>query len=187
MCAVGPHFDNSLENFYDKYLWVCKEVGVALAPTDDPEKCFAPTTSGSILGINFCTVDWVWWLSSSKVDRYVNDINDLINAGSGDLRTVQSVVGKIQYISILIPTSKYHISALLLINQGEDPNMRVVLTEGAMRQLKWWRTMVRLCNRMPIPRPFDRCPAWAVPADSDSSGGSVQVGAAGSIWQPSLS
>lgn len=177
LCAVGPASDNSLDIFYAKYLWVCKEVGVALAPTDDPEKCFPPSTRGSILGIQFCTEDWVWWLAPEKIDRYVNDVNDLIIAGEGDLRTVQSVVGKLQYVSILIPSSKYHMSALLLINQGEDPNMLVKLTLGAKRQLEWWRTMLRLCTRMPIPRPYDRCPAFAVPADSDASGGSI--GAAG--------
>lgn len=174
---MGPADDDSLDKFYAKYLWVCNEVGVALAPTDDPDKCFAPTTRGSMLGINFCTVEWIWWLAPEKIDRYINDVNDLVLAGEGDLRTVQSVVGKIQYVSMLIPSAKYHISALLLINQGEDPNQLVVLTEGAKRQLMWWRTMLRLCTRMPIPRSFDRCPAWAIPSDSDASGGSI--GAAG--------
>ena len=99
------------------------------------------------------------------------------------------MVGKIIYVSYLIPGSKYHISELLKINnQSKDGNEMVLLTKKAKSQLKWWIPMLRLSGRgLPIPGPFDSCPIDALEADSDAAGGSTKGGAGceiifGRVW-----
>ena len=148
---------------------------MSLAETSDPDKAFGPQTKGQLLGINFDSEKWIWYLDESKLNRYVNDINSMIMVNETDLRTVKSVVGKILYISPLIPGSKYHLSELHAINDytGEkNLNDIVLITKEAKEQLRWWLVMARLAGEgMPIPSGYDECPPWAVMGDSDAAGG----------------
>ena len=54
------------------------------------DKAFGPTTNGSMLGINFDTVAWKWWISEEKVIRYTNDLSDIKN--SSVVKTVSDLV-----------------------------------------------------------------------------------------------
>lgn len=175
LCAVGPGDSPLLGKFYQTYCDICADLGISLADTSDPDKAFGPTTKGQMLGIDFDTKKWIWWLSPKKLDRYVCDINNMISVNETDLRTVKSVVGKILYIAPLIPGSKYHLSALHAINDytGEkNKNDIVIITENAKKQLQWWLVMTRLSGEgMPIPSGYDVCPPWALMGDSDAAGG----------------
>ena len=160
---------------------VCERVGVKLQDVKDSsaDKAFAPTTRGSMLGIWFCTVEWIWWISSEKVSRYCNDLSEMMTRGVTTQRSVWETVGKILYVSVLIPGSKYHTSALLKANkQSRDPNAEVVLTRLMKEQLRWWIDMIRLVgDGMPIPSSYDMCPMNALVADSDAAGGTLRGGA----------
>ena len=35
-----------------------EQLGVRLSPEDDPDKAFAPRTSGVVLGVHYNTVSW---------------------------------------------------------------------------------------------------------------------------------
>ena len=37
-----------------------EQLGVRLSPEDDPDKAFAPQTSGVVLGVHYDTVSWTW-------------------------------------------------------------------------------------------------------------------------------
>lgn len=149
-------------------------MGVSLASLDDPDKAFAPCTRGQMLGIYFDTALWIWWLSHEKIARYVNDIDNLRKKKETTQREVWSVVGKIMYVVPLVPSSKYHISALLRLNHiSENPNTLVVVTREAKEQLDWWFIFIQMCDgMMPIPTGYDECPPWALEADSDAAGDS---------------
>ena len=171
---MGPRNSPMLENFYRTYCAICKDIGISLADTADPDKAFSPTTKGQMLGIDFDTDKWIWWLSTKKLDRYVCDIQGLIKVRETTLGTIQSVVGKILYIAPLIPGSKYHLSELHGLNDytGErNKNDIVIVTEEAKEKLQWWLVMTRLSGHgMPIPTGYDVCPPWAVIGDSDAAG-----------------
>ena len=47
-CHIGSREDS--RKFYNTYKEVSEECGVRLAPSDDPDKCFGPSTAGTILG-----------------------------------------------------------------------------------------------------------------------------------------
>ena len=51
---------NMAAKFDKAYQEVCNELGVELAPRDDVEKSFAPSTKGVVLGIYYDSVNWVW-------------------------------------------------------------------------------------------------------------------------------
>ena len=181
MVCIGDSDGKHIGEYYKKYLWVCSQVGVSLAGTDNPDKAFAPTTRGQLLGIFYDTVLWIWWLSEEKIRRYTNDIVDLLKKGESSQRGIWEMVGKILYVAPLIPESRYHLSALLKINKlSEDPNHLVKLDDLARDQLVWWRAMIQLCaTGSPIPSGYNVCPLWAQFADSDAAGGSLLVGGRG--------
>ena len=180
LCAVGPSNKPWVHNFYRVYCQLCADVGVSLAPTTDPEKAFAPTTTGVMLGISFDSKEWVWWLSAGKMHRYINDIKTLGNSDEATLGTIQSVVGKILYICPLIPGSKYHVSSLHGINDYTGTKHKsdiIKITPEAKKELEWWLIMTRLCgNKMPIPTGHESVPpSWTLMGDSDASGGNCRV------------
>ena len=58
-CHIGSREDS--KKFYNTYKEVSEECGVRLAPSDDPDKCFGPSTAGTILGVLYNTEEW-WWI-----------------------------------------------------------------------------------------------------------------------------
>ena len=175
MCAMGPANSGLLDKFYEAYFRICEEVGVSLASLDDPEKAFSPCTRGQMLGIFFDTTEWVWWLSKDKISRYVNDIDCLRKKKEATQREIWSVVGKVLYVVPLVPSGKYHIGALLRLNNvSENPNAVVLITVEVKEQLDWWFIFIQMCDgMMPIPSGYDECPPWAIECDSDAAGGSL--------------
>ena len=78
---IGRGDDGRLQQFYDKYWEVCELVGVSLQKPQDAsqDKAFGPTTCGSMLGIWFDSVKWIWYVSEEKVLRYCNDLSDMLD------------------------------------------------------------------------------------------------------------
>ena len=58
-CAAAPIDSSILEHYDDTFANVARDLGVKLAPRDDPEKSFAPSQTGVILGIHYDTVNWI--------------------------------------------------------------------------------------------------------------------------------
>ena len=181
MCCIGTRDGKHLQRYYDTYKWVCEQVGISLAGTDNKDKSFEPNTKGQLLGIHFDTISWKWWLSDEKISRYTNDIMDLYRKKEASQRVIWEVVGKILYVSPLIPDSRYHLSALLKANKkSKNANELVILDDLALSQLLWWRAMIPLCaTGAPIPSGYNECPLWAQFGDSDAAGGSLMVSGRG--------
>ena len=179
LCIVGRGDDGKVEQFYYKYLEVCEYVGVSLQETHEvsEDKAFAPSTVGSMLGVWFDTVAWRWWISEEKVLRYANDFKEMLDQTETTQRRIWESVGKVLYVSQLIPESRYHTSELLKLNNFSDDGEEIVkLTKKFKRQLRWWIPFVRLAGEgLPIPEPYTNVvPPAAVEADSDAAGGSLR-------------
>ena len=124
---------------WNKYLEVCSTIGVSLQEPKDAseDKAFGPTNCGSMLGVWFDTVAWRWWISEEKVLRYCNDMKDLLNLQTTTQRSIWETVGKVLYVSQLIPESKYHTSELLRLNSiSEDGNHVVAISKKFKRQIR---------------------------------------------------
>ena len=104
--AISPAGYTWGDDFYKKYLQVCESIGVSLASTEDPDKAFPPSTRGLVLGIMFCTKEWMWWIGEDKLSHILNDIEELRQKEETDLRSVWSVVGKILYVKELCVPGK---------------------------------------------------------------------------------
>ena len=195
LCVISPRDGMMIRRMYKQYTEICRMVGVSLQEPDNVglDKAFSPTTRGVMLGIWFCTETWTWWLSQEKIARYSNDLLEMSHMDETTQRMVWQSVGKVLYVSVLLPGSKYHTSALMAANnQSRDPNALVGVSKLMKVQLLWWVDMIRLVgNGMPIPHDYEVCPPHAIQADSDAAGGSLRGGSGcgvlfGNAWSQVL-
>ena len=177
LCAIGSGKDGKLEELYRVYWEVCTSVGVSLQEPKEAkeDKAFGPTDNGSMLGINFDTVTWKWWISEEKVIRYTNDLSDIKNSSVVKQSQIWSSVGKVLYVASLVPESRYYTSELIRVNNlSDDPNANVLVTKKLKKQLEFWILLIKLVGEgMPIPQAETVCPPHAWQADSDAAGGSL--------------
>jgi hypothetical protein len=70
---VSPEGSRLTERFTKLYQEICKSVNVPLAPfCDKHEKAFSPTTFGTVLGINFDSVQMTWVTFGGKRSGYTS-------------------------------------------------------------------------------------------------------------------
>ena len=102
----------------------------------------------------------------------VNDLNDILHSQSVKQEFIWSSVGKVLYVSTLIPESKYYTSELIKANMCRDQNNIVVNSRDLREQIRWWIPMIQLVGQgLPIPSAYDVCPPLAEEADTDAAGG----------------
>ena len=188
-CAAAPASSTLLHVFDAEFYAVAKLVGVKLAPRDDPEKSFAPCTSGVVLGLFYDTVSWTWAMPQEKLIRLMVALRDTIESDEVMQEKLWSITGKILNVLPLVPGGRFNIYHLLLANSASvDPRFSVVITPELKRQLWFWINMLRVCSgRASIPRPDGLLPPWAIDVYTDAAGGSSQshghgVGAVALGW-----
>lgn len=174
--GAAPAGSRALHELDRAYQWVAAEIGVQLAPRDDPGKSFAPCHSGVILGVEYDTVSWTWAIPKERLDRLLCALHDILAGDTVELKVLESVVGKIIHVRPLVPDGRFNIDALLraqaLARVKSGP---VKLDELLRRQLVYWKILLPVCSgRMPIPDPDRVLPVWALEAFTDAAGGSLR-------------
>ena len=188
-CAAAPADSQALELFDNTFSDVANRLGVKLAPREDPEKSFGPSTHGLVLGIVYDTVQWTWALNHEKLARILNDINKFLTSEYMPQSAIWSIVGKIIHIQPLIPNGKFNMHHLLELNcHSMDKVTQVKLTDGFKKQIYFWFTMIKLCSgRGKLTNPDKSLPPWAIEVYTDAAGGSMNtiglgVGAVTDSW-----
>ena len=177
VCAVAPAGSTSLDVFRQTYQSVAKQLGVRLAPEDDPEKAFAPRTDGTVLGVRYDTVNWTWQIPSDKLLRLIAQIDLALTADVLQQQEIWSLVGRIIHYCPLIPTGRFNINHLVRVNSfSRMKRVWVPLDTACRRQLHFWRVILLATNgSVSIPLPSSSCPAWSREFFTDAAGGSGQT------------
>ena len=187
-CAAAPAGSDTIEVYDKTFTSVAEELGVKLAPRDDPEKSFGPSQQGVILGIHYDTVKWTWALPDEKMIRLLHLLKQLLMSESAEQHLIWTLVGKLQHIKPLIPAGRFSIDHLIRANSHSLIRTDlVVLTPAMKRQMWFWFTMLRMCSgKCAIPDPDYGLPPWAIDIYTDSAGGSPEgnrgAGAVCSFW-----
>ena len=194
-CAAAPagdstiyRFDNEYKAFADgnstnyrfdnEYKAVALELGISLAPRDNPEKSFGPSTEGVIYGINYDTVAQSWWMEEHKLARIQEMIKNFMVNKEMKAREVWSLAGKINHVKDLVEGGKFYVVELLkannVYNEKKDQNRMIAVSDMLKRELWWWNTMLLVCaRRTKYPDPEATLPAWSLQAYTDAAGGST--------------
>ena len=170
-CAAAPEFSTDLERFDAEFYSVAKSLGISLAPRDDPKKSFGPSTTGTVLGIDFDSINWVWSISEEKLGRILLLIREVLQSFEVDLKTYQSLVGKLLHVRPLVPNGKFNFDHILrALKIATD---MVTIDYDLKRQLFFWFTMLQTCSSITsIPNPDSFLPPWALEVYTDAAGGS---------------
>ena len=178
--AAAPAHSSALHRFDEAFQWVAKEIGVRLAPRDDPEKSFAPCHKGVILGVEYDTVNWTWSIPKEKLDRILLTIFKMLDDEVASSKEIESIVGKLIHVRPLVPGGRFHIDALLAAQASarrrvEAEDDEPISISGRLRaQLEYWRVLLPVCSgNLPLPDPDARLPAWSLDVYTDAAGGSL--------------
>lgn len=180
ICAAAQKTSKQLQHFVDTYRKVCAEIGVQLAPLDDPDKAFNPCTSGTVLGVFYDTVAWTWQIPNDKLARLISQIRTTLISDTLTQSEIWSLVGRIIHYCPLVPKGRFNINHLIRINSISKIKTFVVTIDARVKQqLYFWMTILKTTSGLAsIPKTLF-CPAWALECYTDAAGGSTVTGGLG--------
>jgi hypothetical protein len=87
-----------LTAFDDTYYAIAEDLGVRLAPRDDPEKAFGPSQLGIVFGVHYDTATWTWAVLMEGLVRIMTAIHSLLEKDTLPSDELESVTGKIFHV-----------------------------------------------------------------------------------------
>ena len=191
-CAASASLEQ-VTRYDTTFFQVASHLGIELAPRDDPEKSFGPSTNGIVLGVRYDTTTWIWSFPEEKFIRLLHDLHFLLDNDAARLDFMQRVMGKLIHVCPLVPAGKFNLLHFIKASSAsKDPKFLVPVSPDLKRQAWYWSTVLRTCNgRVSIPDPDARLPAWALDVYTDAAGGSLDgtsrgVGAVCAEWWTQL-
>ena len=138
---------------------------------------FGPSTDGEVLGVNYDSVEMVWYLSEKKLSAILALIDKLREEGEGSVREFKKLCGKLVDIRDLIEGAKFHLAHLIMAasmyNQKEDMDEIVEVDEWLEKDLYYFSLVLPVYGRRTELQDPDRRPmAGAEQAYTDAAGGS---------------
>ena len=170
-CAAAPEHSSDLEKFDAEFYNVASLLGISLAPRDDPQKSFGPSTFGTIFGVTYNSIDWTWSINEDKLGRILHLIKDVLLSTEVDLNVYQSLVGKLLHVRPLVPGGKFNFEHILRANDSSKDI--ILISNDLKKQLFFWFSMLQTCSSIAsIPNPDAFLPPWALEVYTDAAGGS---------------
>ena len=165
---------NEVQRFYWQYRDLCDDIGVRLAPEDDPSKCFPCSDRGSILGLEYNLENWSWTLSLKKALKILADCREIIEKGRVKAATLKSLVGRIEFYKVLIPGGDWERGFLLSDAADKNLNRMVNCSANTISQAHFWARAVKLALDEPssIPDPYTYVPMKTLNIYTDAAGSS---------------
>jgi hypothetical protein len=190
VCAAAAGDSRKLEEFERTYREVAEDIGVRLAPYDDPDKAFAPCKKGVVLGVEYDTERWTWAIPEEKLARLLEQLKRVIEAAEVKQEEIWSLAGRIMHYAPLVPAGKYNMRHILKANAvSADGRHQVTVTPELRKQLHFWMIVVKTTSgTAEIPKPEYALPAWATEFYTDAAGGTLESigrgcgGVSGTWW-----
>jgi len=193
ICAAAQADSRALHVFDQTFQEIAGAIGVKLAPRDDPEKSFAPSKVGVVLGVEYNTEDWTWSIPAEKKGRLIDCITTVLGREYVSAKEAKSLAGKLIHIKALIPAGKYNINFVMALdaaaNRALSDAQPVPVPAQCKKQLHFWLLLLKACpGFVSIPRLPNVAQAWALNAFCDAAGGSLDGvgrgtgGVLGSWW-----
>ena len=178
VCAAGAADGEGIRRFEDRYRALAADIGVRLAPLDDPNKAFSCCTRGVVLGIEYNTVAWTWAVPQEKLVRLIHQLRRALAETEIVMEDLWSLVGRLLHYAPIVPGGRFALREILVANSvSVDRKAMIGLPPSAKRQLQFWELMLRVCSGWAHIPPFaGSAPAWAVDFYTDAAGGSMEGG-----------
>lgn len=171
--AASPKGSTLIHRFDEAYASVAAQLGIKLAPRDDPEKAFGPSTVGVVFGVRYDTIAWTWAIPPEKLCRLLHNLQEASDSISISQELMMSICGKILDVKALVPGGRFHVDHIIKAAGASQVKSDSCLVSSPLRkQFSFWSLMLRTCSgAVNIPDPDARLPAWAWEVFTDASGG----------------
>ena len=151
-----------LNSFQD----MCSTTGIPIAH----DKTEGPVRKLVFLGIEIDTVSWTISIPQCKIDQYAGTIRDMLSKGSCTLRELKSIIGKLTFVTKIVPAGRCFQRRLHDATIGRTKPSAVIQVGEAMRQdLTTWLTFLEAYNGREFLRPKERVTSEDLCFYSDSS------------------
>ena len=120
-CVAASSKDSHLlEGFDTTFSRVAHELGIRLAPRDNAEKTFGPSTAGVVFGVHYDSVSWTWAIPNEKLSRLLHMIQSALRSRMITQGDLMSLSGKITNVRPLVPQGKFHVDHILMSAAHSD-------------------------------------------------------------------
>ena len=177
VCYCAPEGSDMADRFFKAYVEICKELNVRLADPSQKDKMFKPVTVGQVLGVDYDTMEMVWFLSEEKMRSILELIDELREEREGSARKIKKLCGKLVDIRDLVEGSKFYLAHLIMAaneyNEKEDMEKMVKVDDWLERDLYFFSLVLPTYSRRAMLQdPDRRAMAGSSKAYTDAAGGS---------------
>lgn len=121
---------------------IFNDIGVPLAQ----DKTTIPSTCTTFLGIELNTILQCAKLPIEKLIQYSNDISQVLMKRTITKRTLQSILGKLNFATSVVPGRPFLRRLICLLSHVSQPHYYIKLTPGAQLDLRMWHTFLKTYN-----------------------------------------
>ena len=137
------HAPEDATRAYEGMHQICAEIGVPLAA----EKCAAPATTMTLLGLQLDTDKLTIALPGGKLQALQSTLRHLLNRNKCRKRDLQSLVGKLVHAARCVPAGRAFSRRLTeLANTAAGPLHWLRLTAEAQADMRWWAAFLPSWN-----------------------------------------
>ena len=133
-CAAAPAKDPIIYAFDNEYIAVAAELNIKLAPREDKEKSFGPTTEGCVYGINYDTNQQTWWMGEDRISQMQGQMIEVMDGAELAASKLWSLTGKILHMKDLITGGRFHLFHILKANSiytdKKDSNKLITISNA---------------------------------------------------------
>ena len=122
---------------------------VVLGLAESVEKARSPSTEMTYLGVQFNTVTMTMSVPPEKLAEIKEDIEQWYKKTTASKRPLQSLLGKLFWVSRVVQHSRTFMGRLLTQLRdmsGKPENTKVKLSEDCRKDLLWWRCFLKEYN-----------------------------------------
>ena len=131
--------DPACQRVYDAYRELAPRMGVKLAPEEDADKAFPPSTKGICLGVELDLLNWTWKIPHRKVVVLRHDLNQVATQKEVNNGMLEQLSGRLNHYAVLVEQGEWERSFITqLHNAAVSKNKMVVVTPQAQQQAGWW-------------------------------------------------
>lgn len=134
---LAAHNAKQCAKHLDSSLQIMQQLGVPIAP----QKTVQPTTCLTFLGLVIDTAKGQIQLPQDKVAQLVNQLSQIVSSTSKKvtLHTLQSIVGKLNFVCRAIPMGRPFLRRLIDAQKGaKKQHHRIRISAGMREDLKLW-------------------------------------------------
>lgn len=131
------------KEYLDKFLGLCEEIGVPMAP----DKTEGPETRLTFLGIEIDTIEREIRLPVEKLTKCAKEIQNLLQKKKATGKEIQSVIGLLNFACQAVVPGRAFLRRLIDLIRGIRSQLFFVrLNQGVKEDLKTWLTFLQSFN-----------------------------------------